>query len=705
MNHLKPFTAIAIALSGSALLAWQLLSPLVLFTWLWTPHAWLVWGLTTAGLALGLISLAKIRHIFNPLDTADYLSALTFCMGWLILLLLSFFVGLPHTFPPAATLNFWLIVAVLLFITPQFLFGWLTALVILHHPAQSKQVMLLFSAGFILAVPLFLYLLPMAGLGNSVLVLVLVLVTAAFLFGLHSDQAVLSTVSLVGMAVLVGWLGRNYATGQTLLLAYPTSYTQQWSWAGVERFGSPQNADGDNLQGFAFAFVPQEARVVGVNINHLAGYAQHNVINLPSPGRDALLSDLAQQTQPVDLILLYPPNYTATNPLQNYALQPAPLLAQEAFATYYQHLSPTGLVAYSTYLNNGDYSEIMRVVATALKSWQAAGVADPRTHVYVMTLNNQEETQPILILVSKTPNLRLDPSLDKDQATNIQKWLTESGFDTLYPSPNQQNPLSNWLDEDDWLIQTDNFPVNLDPLTNNNPFLFHTVRPLFQSTSHPDFAVGYQSSTIANRLLLLSLAGLMGFTLWQLFFSSLGSSHRPGLFFVALWCFITPLVLHPFAHTAEATLGWPGYGYSLTISLAVLGLLLGYSLSYFPFLVDFGPHAQKAWFGILALGVLYPRLLPNVAETALSWPLPWRVLFMALLLMPVMVLWGQVLSQALRYSSPTQLLTSWAAGSTALTAGFLGSTWLILFGGYQFVLWLAFAGLLLLLGWQTAEEI
>lgn len=696
MNHLKPLTAVAIALSGSALLAWQLLSPLVLFTWLWPPHAWLVWGVTTAGFALGLISLAKIRHVFNPLDTADYLSALTFCTGWLILLLLSFFVRLPHTFPPAATLNFWLLAAILLLIIPQFLFGWLTALVILHHPAQSKQVIFLLTAGFMAAVPLFLYLLPLAGLGNSLLVLILLLVTAAFLFGLHSDRAVLSTVSLVGIAVLVGWCGRNYVNGQTPVLAHPASYTQQWSWAGVDLSGPAPDEGGGSLHYVALAFVPPEARVVGVNIEWLKGYQGHNVVSLPTPGRDALLSDLAQQTEPADLILLYPPNHTAINPLENYALQTAPLLTQEAFTTYYQHLSPTGLVAYQTYLTNGDYSEIMRVVATALKSWQAAGVADPRSHLRVLT-----NTKSVLILVSKLP-------IDTSKADFVGRRL-----ETIYysPSTSAKNPVSNWLrspqfqQTDGWLTQIDNFPVNLAPLTNNNPFWVHTVRPLFQSTQHPDFAVSYQSSTATNNLLLGSLVGLMGFTLWQVFFSSLGNSHRPGLFFVALWCFITPLVLHPFAHTVEATLGWPGYGYSLTISLAVLGLLLGYNLSYFPFLIDFGPHAHKAWLGILALGVLYPRLLPNVAETALSWPLPWRVLFMALLLIPVMVLWGRVLSQALRYTSPTQLLTSWAAGSTALTAGFLGSTWLILLGGYQFVLWLAFAGLLLLLGWQTAEEI
>ncbi|MFQ5419922.1 MAG: hypothetical protein ACE5EY_06120, partial [Anaerolineae bacterium] len=70
-----------------------------------------------------------------------------------------------------------------------------------------------------------------------------------------------------------------------------------------------------------------------------------------------------------------------------FALSENSLYTQEAFETYYEHLSDQGILTISRWYLPERPAETLRLVSTGLAGWEAAGAADPGQHIAVVAHN------------------------------------------------------------------------------------------------------------------------------------------------------------------------------------------------------------------------------------------------------------------------------------------------------------------------------
>ncbi len=154
-----------------------------------------------------------------------------------------------------------------------------------------------------------------------------------------------------------------------------------------------------------------------------------------------------------------------------FALSENSLYTQEAFETYYEHLTERGYLTVSRWYLPQRPAETMRLVATGMAGWSAGGVGDPRQHVAV-----------IKSPTSGTPTEGLSTVLFKRQPFTVEEIETlnrtaeELGYEVIYTPGCQTNePVGAFIAADDHQTFIDAYPLDISPATDNRPFFFNLV--------------------------------------------------------------------------------------------------------------------------------------------------------------------------------------------------------------------------------------
>ncbi len=155
-----------------------------------------------------------------------------------------------------------------------------------------------------------------------------------------------------------------------------------------------------------------------------------------------------------------------------FALSENSLYTQEAFQTYFEHLTDRGIMSVSRWYQPERPAETMRLVSTAMAGWQRAGVADPRQHVVVVArLTSGAATEGLATaLFKRTP-------FTPEEVQVLKARAAELGGTLLYGSGQPAfEAVGEFILNSDWKAFTATYPLDISPATDDRPFFFNLVR-------------------------------------------------------------------------------------------------------------------------------------------------------------------------------------------------------------------------------------
>jgi len=155
-----------------------------------------------------------------------------------------------------------------------------------------------------------------------------------------------------------------------------------------------------------------------------------------------------------------------------FALSENSLYTREAFASYFNHLSPDGVLSVSRWYLPGRPAETLRLVTTGLAGWEAAGVADPRTHVAVIAMPEGATAQTEGL---STTLFKRQP-FSTEEVARLQAVANEYGFKVLYaPGLEATEEVGRFIVDPDHAAFIRAYPLDISPATDNRPFFFNLI--------------------------------------------------------------------------------------------------------------------------------------------------------------------------------------------------------------------------------------
>ncbi|HOT91292.1 MAG TPA: hypothetical protein PLJ78_16095 [Anaerolineae bacterium] len=154
-----------------------------------------------------------------------------------------------------------------------------------------------------------------------------------------------------------------------------------------------------------------------------------------------------------------------------FALSENSLYTREAFKTYYEHLSERGILSVSRWYLPERPAETMRLVATGMAGWKAAGVADPRQHIAVLVRYTSGATTEGL----STVLFKREPFTEAEVAALLQK-AADLEFTVIYaPGMQPTEEVGALIAASDHAAFIAAYPLDISPATDDRPFFFNLV--------------------------------------------------------------------------------------------------------------------------------------------------------------------------------------------------------------------------------------
>ena len=155
-----------------------------------------------------------------------------------------------------------------------------------------------------------------------------------------------------------------------------------------------------------------------------------------------------------------------------FALSENSLYTREAFASYHNRLSDDGILSISRWYLPDRPAETLRLVATGLAGWEAAGAADPRQHVAVIAMPNRATAQTEGLSTTLFKRAPFTP----DEVARLQEIAAEFGFQVLYaPGLTPFEEVGRFIADPDHDAFIRAYPLDISPATDNRPFFFNLV--------------------------------------------------------------------------------------------------------------------------------------------------------------------------------------------------------------------------------------
>jgi hypothetical protein len=433
---------------------------------------------------------------------------------------------------------------------------------------------------------------------------------------------------------------------------------------------------------------------------HLAEYPGVNYVT--GDGR----SFLARSDRPYELIWYpAPDSYSATNAATAgaFVLSESYLYTVETVRESLDHLTENGIIA--TQFGEIDFenkpNRTTRYVATVRAALEAEGIDDPGRHVVVATSGSGGGSVLSTVLVKREP-------FTDEEIQAFKAMGTEIDGNTLryVPDEPQDNSVTNvlTLPADEQRTYLDNYPFDVDAISDNGPFFWHFARFSTVLRNYGDpIELGHdQEDSIGERviILLLVLAAalaaiflLLPFVTMRKVWRSFPRKPTSAVYFAALGfgfmffeiTLIQRLILF---------LGYPTY--SLTVTLASLLVFTGVGALLSARFKGHVEQVTKVMAGVVVvLGLAYLFLLPMLTDALLSTPLFVRVLVTFVVLAPLGIFLGMFMPlglgavSALTGHGEEYVAWGWAVNGFASVIGSVLTTIIAMMFGFNVVLALA----------------
>ena len=155
-----------------------------------------------------------------------------------------------------------------------------------------------------------------------------------------------------------------------------------------------------------------------------------------------------------------------------FALSENSLYTREAFAGYFNHLSDDGILSISRWYLPGRPAETLRLVATGMAGWQAAGVADPRGHVAFIAMPKRPPRYTHCLSTTLFKRQPFTPA----EVARLQEVATSFGYEVLYaPGLAPVEEVGQFITDPDHDAFIRAYPLDISPATDNRPFFFNLI--------------------------------------------------------------------------------------------------------------------------------------------------------------------------------------------------------------------------------------
>lgn len=192
---------------------------------------------------------------------------------------------------------------------------------------------------------------------------------------------------------------------------------------------------------------------------------------------DEARSFVARSKEEFDIIQISMVDTWAATAAGAFVLSENSLYTTEAWKSFFQHLSPDGLLTVSRWSFGEQSGEVYRLVGLAAATLREQGIQDVPSHVLVIRRNGPRHLEGALVgvatlLLSRTP-------FSSESVNRIEDVSRRMGFDVLL-SP--KFALDSTFVDIAAGKQPQSSPgeiqLNLNPPTDDRPFFFLTLRPL-----------------------------------------------------------------------------------------------------------------------------------------------------------------------------------------------------------------------------------
>ncbi len=155
-----------------------------------------------------------------------------------------------------------------------------------------------------------------------------------------------------------------------------------------------------------------------------------------------------------------------------FALSENSLYTKEAFTSYFDHLSDTGVLSISRWYLPQRPAETLRLVTTGLAGWEAAGVADPRQHVAVIAMLDPARAQTEGL---STTLFKREP-FTAAEVERLQEVAAAYGFQVIYaPGLEPFEEVGRFIVDHDHDAFIAAYPLDISPATDDRPFFFNLI--------------------------------------------------------------------------------------------------------------------------------------------------------------------------------------------------------------------------------------
>lgn len=355
-----------------------------------------------------------------------------------------------------------------------------------------------------------------------------------------------------------------------------------------------------------------------------------------------------------------------------FALSENNLYTVEAFREYFDHLKPDGMISVTRW-EFRQPREALRVVSQAMAALARLGVRDSAQHFLIVAgASLDEDGVPVTVMAKRSPFTAEEEAAARRHLAAYPKMVV------LYsPSAPEKNAFSDLIRSGDPAGFARNYPFNVAPVTDNDPFFFFTLKTsdVFRRMTAAQTAMDWRINlgvAVLVMLLGISTAAVLLFLIVPL--ALLRGARRPSarrlLYFVAIGLGYI-LVEIAFVQRFVLFLGHPTYALTVVVFLMLLSSGAG-SVTARRWLDD----TRRVRFVLAAVAgaaLLYVWLLPRMLTALVGLPFPVKLLLAAAVLLPLGFLMGMPFPTGLRaLAGSGERTIEWAYAMNA-AASVLGS--------------------------------
>ena len=378
-----------------------------------------------------------------------------------------------------------------------------------------------------------------------------------------------------------------------------------------------------------------------------------------------------------------------------YSLSESGLYTREAFLTYFDRLTPRGMVSYSRWYFIADPTETLRMVTLGLDSWRQAGIENPTEHIVVIanfTQNRSADQGLATMLLKKTP-------FTPDEVARLAQFSQGMDFTMLY-APGYEIPIANpvhtLITAPDLETAVTNYPLDISVPTDDRPFFFNFAG--YNDLGASEFAANpsYRSSAEANYA-LLSVLGISVLFAALFIIGPVTSSQRSILLLSRNWSYLLyfaalgigfMMVMVPSIQRLTIYLGSPTYALAVVLFTILFSSGIGSLTTHRVTADGVLPRLSRVILGLLLVIALHLPIIPLIVQWTQAWIFPIRVIVVIAFIFPAGFLMGQPFPLGMKWVSSQNAAIIpwlWAINGAASVIGSASATVLGLATGFRVV--------------------